>query len=923
VLRYRNFEVEIGPVRAEGYPIALLNSPGGQARGILALPDDLDLFERELAQLDAAMLAEPAADVVELAQHVGGQLFAALLPEELRSLYDVSRSLTREAGEGLRIKLRVNAPELTTLPWEFLYDSRRGAFVALSRHTPLVRYTEVATSDQPLAVTPPLRVLAIASSPDGVEMLDLEAERRRVGAALEPLVEQGLLSLTWLTPPTWRALQAALQDGPWHVLHFVGHAELDEDSGEGAIVLADDGGEALRLRADQLADLLADQRSLRLAILNACEGARGDGSSLYSSMAATLVQRGMPAVVAMQHAITDTAAIEFSGSFYTALANLYPVDAALAEARKAMSLAEPDSLEWATPVLHLRAPDGMLFVPDPVEEEQSQGGGNVFNIGSMGDGATVIGGDAENVVIGGSDNAAARVPDEGKRAETVRRGWFGRLFGRKQQGEESPKLVIGGDARNVIVDSRIMQFNLDGRRITVPIFIIAGVLVLMLALFLYPILKPRWDPTQMTGQFNIAVADFGEIDEQGGVSETNASQQLSEWLYEGLAAAYAETPDVPLADSVEIWHNSRTDSAQDITLHAIKGETTEARTKNAAALAERIGAHMVIYGDLVQSGEDPGLDLEFYVGSKVGDETAAIVGPHRLGQPVDLPVPFDGGDPTINEFVKNRLQTRTAALFWLTVGLTEEQLGRSEEALATFRRGEAALENWAPEEGKELLYFFIGREELFLGNDVAAEEAFQQALSINPNYARAHNGLGSVYFSRVQAIPPQERLAEPDAFTKVRRPYQTALQLARQQGNPLVEHLARLSLGMTGRLEGESYYVAQELEPALETFARAQGDLEEALDYFTETRHHRLTAQAYESLGLLHFQRSDLYRTLGESEKRLTELTAAQDAFANCLAEAEAGIFDELLHERIGEQSCARFGEAVDSTLAEISKETS
>ena len=59
--------------------------------------------------------------------------------------------------------------------------------------------------------------------------------------------------------------------------------------------------------------------------------------------------------------VTDDAAIEFSRDFYEAIASGIAVDEALAEARKGVALAIPGTLEWGTPVLYMRAPDGVLF----------------------------------------------------------------------------------------------------------------------------------------------------------------------------------------------------------------------------------------------------------------------------------------------------------------------------------------------------------------------------------------------------------------------------------------------------------------------------------------------------------------------------------------------------------------------------------
>jgi hypothetical protein len=63
--------------------------------------------------------------------------------------------------------------------------------------------------------------------------------------------------------------------------------------------------------------------------------------------------------VAMQYEVTDKAAIEFSRDFYEAVADGLPVDAAVAEARTAVSM--KSALEWGTPVLYMRSPDGRIF----------------------------------------------------------------------------------------------------------------------------------------------------------------------------------------------------------------------------------------------------------------------------------------------------------------------------------------------------------------------------------------------------------------------------------------------------------------------------------------------------------------------------------------------------------------------------------
>jgi transcription elongation factor Elf1 len=103
-----------------------------------------------------------------------------------------------------------------------------------------------------------------------------------------------------------------------------------------------------------------------LVFLNACEGARGSPRASFTSVASSLVLVGIPAVVAMQFRITDRAAIQFASAFYLSLVDNYPVDASVAEGRKAIALeTNYDTVEWVTPVLYMRAPNGVIFELPP------------------------------------------------------------------------------------------------------------------------------------------------------------------------------------------------------------------------------------------------------------------------------------------------------------------------------------------------------------------------------------------------------------------------------------------------------------------------------------------------------------------------------------------------------------------------------
>lgn len=249
----------------------------------------------------------------------------------------MSQERVHHQEKGLRVKLRIQDPRLANLPWEFLYDARRDAYICLSQQTPLVRYLELPQTIRPLAVTPPLRILGMIASPSDLQTLDVQVERQRLERAIAPLQAKGLVELRWLEGATWRDLQRAMRREAWHIFHFVGHGDFDPRRDEGLIAFCNDVEKAHLLTAGDLGRLLADHRTLRLAVLNACLGAQGSNRDLFASTAATLVRRGILAVVAMQQAITDAAAIEFTQTFYESLADGLPVDAAMSEARKAIS----------------------------------------------------------------------------------------------------------------------------------------------------------------------------------------------------------------------------------------------------------------------------------------------------------------------------------------------------------------------------------------------------------------------------------------------------------------------------------------------------------------------------------------------------------------------------------------------------------
>jgi tetratricopeptide (TPR) repeat protein len=311
------------------------------------------------------------ADLGEIKDY-GARLFNAVFAGEIYSFLRRSQDeAERQGAEGLRIRLLLtDVPELAELPWEYLYDPTQDQFLSLSTKTPIVRYLDVSQRAPALAVKPPLRVLVMISSPKDQPALDVDQEWAKLSQALAELQAKGRVVLELLEEATLPALQTRLRQGEYHVFHYVGHGGFDEQAQDGMLILKDQDGFSQPVNGQVLGTLLQDESTLRLALLNACEGARGSRSDPFAGTAQSLVRKRVPAVIAMQTAISDEAAKTFAYEFYRALADDYPVDAALTEARKAIFM-QGNEREWGTPVLFMRSSDGRLGEAEPQVQAQA------------------------------------------------------------------------------------------------------------------------------------------------------------------------------------------------------------------------------------------------------------------------------------------------------------------------------------------------------------------------------------------------------------------------------------------------------------------------------------------------------------------------------------------------------------------------
>jgi hypothetical protein len=355
--RYQDIDILIDGSRSAGYGVRVLRSPAGEASGQLDLPFTPQALSETLGQIEAGPRNE------SLLRELGSGLFAALLTGNVGNRF---RSSQGKVGrdEGLRLRLRVEATELLSVPWELLYDPEQRQFLCLTRQTPIVRYLPIPRPAACQPVPPPLQMLVVPASPRDMPPLEVAQEVALLRQAVQPLMDEGLLAVKVLSPPTPRALRAHLVDSACHILHFIGHGSFDAQGGY--ISLENREGLARDLHAAELKVLFAGT-SLRLAVLAACLTARdtaaeGASQRAYLGVAPALVDAGVPSVVAMQFSLTDVGGRAFAQDFYEMLARHKPVEEAVDQARVAVMLEMGlGCRDWAAPVLYMRGSPGVLF----------------------------------------------------------------------------------------------------------------------------------------------------------------------------------------------------------------------------------------------------------------------------------------------------------------------------------------------------------------------------------------------------------------------------------------------------------------------------------------------------------------------------------------------------------------------------------
>lgn len=349
---YTNLLIKIGPKpkRGKRYPLAM-EIPGWR------------VFPPARLVVDHAALDALRIDPEAYGQALGEALFTGSAGKH----YGETLAVCQGRGNGLRVRLLVEAEDLQGLHWERVFQQIDGEWHPLGSTavTPFSRYVPPQQWERPQPVTArPLRVLAVIASPEGLEGANLDpvtqAERQALKDTFVGLPE---LQVTWLesgaaqnAAPTLENIRRELA-GEVHFVHFMCHGA--RTSTGSVLLLEDESGAIDAVSTERVVGAFkAVQKPPLFCFLTACESAERGRRDGFLPLGPALVEDGgVQAAVAMTDTVGMDLARVFTGQFYTRLLKHGAVDLAVNEARALVQ----DRWDWGVPVLFSRLHDNQLI----------------------------------------------------------------------------------------------------------------------------------------------------------------------------------------------------------------------------------------------------------------------------------------------------------------------------------------------------------------------------------------------------------------------------------------------------------------------------------------------------------------------------------------------------------------------------------
>lgn len=343
ILNSKKPNTAIGYARRKGDVVITEIPMGPELKSLISFRD------RIRKALEPGPEARPTAQ--ELAAF-GKDLFNFIFGQasDLRDLYPKNPNID------VRIQMISDLPDIRSIPWEFMQDSRDNA--GPRRRRSIVRIVpSVGHEWTKRKHGSKLKILFAASYPLDQDRVPWRAVQDEIMTSLLPY--QIAVDLKPLAPADWTEFGKELESFEPDVVHFVGHGSMA--TGETRLFFMDKKTNASQVvDTDDLGVQLQD-RDIRLVVFTACDTSslpmNFTGKSSVSVAAESLVSRGLRAVIASQLPMPTSTAASFVGPLYRNLLDCGDIDVAVAEGRVALftnlnNSSASAKLEWGIPTLH-------------------------------------------------------------------------------------------------------------------------------------------------------------------------------------------------------------------------------------------------------------------------------------------------------------------------------------------------------------------------------------------------------------------------------------------------------------------------------------------------------------------------------------------------------------------------------------------
>lgn len=378
----------------------------------------------------------------------------------------------------------------------------------------------------------------------------------------------------------------------------------------------------------------------------------------------------------------------------------------------------------------------------------------------------------------------------------------------------------------------------------------------------------------MTGDLNIAVAAFttrGASVEGRGLA-TDAYRALSQ-----RASRLDRTLDVRTLGPGEVG--------------AIPAGSNRAEREQAARLATRTHADLVVYGDLRESATGTTLMPRFYLNPRKLPDAAELGGQYSYGPPIRVPYAISG-NPQARALIRDELVRRTTGFASSFVAVGYYLIHDLRRAAVYFKRALPLLRAAQP---RSLLLLLLGNIANQRHEPKRAIAYYRSALRARPGYDRAQLGLAEAEYSAAHHSCTRGR-ADRAGLARARRVFASVHPGARTGGTPSRIVRARIAFGL-GQVD-----VCLSQARAATRWRQAQRELDSVVNAYDasvpELRDE--AAEAHSDLGFIDLvagaghDRYQQARREYELAKEITTIPARRSYFARMIRFAETSASQRL-----------------------------